>query len=126
MAIIWCFLRSRLQDRGLSGGRGQRAEQRRQQPGLPPQAAEEEGHQILHRTAVWQEGERQDGTYGTQTRHARSARWAVRTCYRRQRQPSALVSIRRSFRQRLVQPEICFVGRVSMSSCNETPKLQLN
>lgn len=79
MAIIWCFLRSRLQDRGLSGGRGQRAEQRRQQPGLPPQAAEEEGHQILHRTAVWQEGERQDGTYGTQTRHARSTRWAVKS-----------------------------------------------
>lgn len=69
------------QDRVVSGGGGQRAEQCSQQPGLPPQASEEEGHQILHRTAFWQEGEGQAGTYGTQTCHVGSTRWALETCF---------------------------------------------
>ncbi|CAG02417.1 unnamed protein product, partial [Tetraodon nigroviridis] len=52
---------------GLPGSGGEHAEQRRQQPGLPAQTAQEEGHQVLHRTPVRQEGEGQAGAPGAQT-----------------------------------------------------------
>lgn len=44
-----------LQADGYIRDGGQCSEQCSQQPGLPPQTAEKERHQILHRTTVWEE-----------------------------------------------------------------------
>ena len=50
-----CFLSPKLH--GLSGRpRGQPQQQQQQQPGLGARSPEEEGHQVLHRPLVCQEG----------------------------------------------------------------------
>lgn len=43
---------------------GQRSEQCGQQPGLPPQTAKKERHQVLHRTTVWEKRKGQTGAAG--------------------------------------------------------------
>ena len=70
--------RCHLQDGVFAGGGGQRPEQRGQQPGLAAQqAAQEEGHQVVHRPAVWQEGEGASGAHGPPARHGGPARWGI-------------------------------------------------
>ena len=58
----------------LSGRSREQPEQQQQQPGLAAQSPEEEGHQVLHRPLVWQEGE---GPARTPWQGGVGARWVL-------------------------------------------------
>ena len=59
---------------GLSGRPREQPEQQQQQPGLAAQSPEEEGHQVLHRPLVRQEGE---GPARTPRQGGVGARWVL-------------------------------------------------
>ena len=58
----------------LSGRPREQPKQQQQQPGLAAQSPKEEGHQVLHRPLVWQEGE---GPARTPRQGGFGARWVL-------------------------------------------------
>ena len=68
-----CFLSPKL-DRLSGRPRGQPQQQQQQQPGLAAESPKEEGHQVLHRPFVWQEGE---GPAWTPRQGGARTRWVL-------------------------------------------------